>query len=448
MPLEFKILDAGGFEYQSFKMNTMRTGFLWILFMLPTLTFSQKQDFETIEKEFLNAFEAMDIPDLQINYVNLLQDISEGKELTRQDIFFRGMLEKIKNIDSSKLTDHQWINYEIINYEAHLNLERIRLEQDWKEVDLDDTKSIYTIPNGKNWYSYLLKRWVDAEVKPKELFSFGLEEIAMVKSNMTRLQEASGLSKEEFQEYLRDRAFYFENSEDIQKAFEKIKEEVGIRSKNLFPYVPEIPEVDIARSSNQDMAQVPAYYSNNTFFYNIFDKPFNKRQLGWFYVHEAIPGHHYQSNVNNIIERTRIQGLFWYPGYVEGWGAYVEYLGNELGIFKTIYDEYGKWEWDLIRSVRVCLDVALNYYGWSDDKALAFWKEHIKDQDDIGVREINRMKRWPAQVITYKYGAKVFLGLLQDAKSNADFDFKTFHHKVLEHGDIPISIVKKMMKKK
>jgi len=442
------VLSVDGFDYQIFNMDIMKTGFLWIVLILPILTFSQKQDFRTIEEEFLNAFETLDIPDLQINYVDLLQDVSNEKNLTEQEVFFRGMLEKIKNIDSSKLTDHQWINYEIINYEARLNLERIRLEQNWKDIDLDDTKSIYTVPDGKNWYIYLLKRWVDAEVKPKELFSFGLQEIEKVKSNMTRLQIASGLSEEQFQEYLGDKAFYFKKPEDIQKAFEKTKEEVGIRSKNLFPYMSQIPEVNIARSSNQNMVQVPAYYSNNTFFYNVFDEPFNKRQLGWFYAHEAIPGHHYQSEVNNIIERTRIQGLFWYPGYVEGWGAYVEYLGEELGIFKTIYDEYGKWEWDLIRSVRICLDVALNYYGWSDDKALAFWREHIKDQDDIGIREINRMKRWPAQVITYKYGAKVFLGFLQDAKSNSDFDFKTFHHKVLEHGDIPISIVKKMMKKK
>lgn len=442
------MLSVDGFDHQIFNMDIMKTGFLWIVLILPILTFSQKQDFRTIEEEFLNAFEAMDIPDLQINYVDLLQDISTGKELIEQEFFFRGMLEKIKNIDSSKLTADQWINYEIINYETRLNLERIHLEQDWKEVVLDDTKSIYTIPNGKQWYTYLLKRWVDAEVKPKELFSFGLEEIAKVKSNMKRLQVASGLSEEKFQKYLGDKAFYFERPEDIQKAFEKIKERVGIRSKDLFPYVQEIPEVNIARSSNQNMVQVPAYYSNNTFFYNVFDEPFNKRQLGWFYVHEAVPGHHYQLMVNDQIERTPIQQLFWYPGYVEGWGAYVEYLGNELGIFETIYDEYGKWEWDLIRSVRVCLDIALNYYGWSDDKALAFWKEHIKDQDDIGVREINRMKRWPAQVITYKYGASIFLGLLQDAKLNADFDFKTFHHKVLEHGDIPISIVKKMMQKR
>ena len=145
--------------------------------------------------------------------------------------------------------------------------------------------------------------------------------------------------------------------------------------------------------------------------------------------------------VNNIIKRTEIQQLFWYSGFVEGWGAYVEYLGKDLGVYKTIYDEYGKWEWDLIRSVRVTLDVGINYYGWSDDKAISFWKTHIPNLDDIGWREIARIKRWPAQVVTYKYGAHTFLQLLKEAKKRDEFEFLAFHTKLLKYGDIPISIL-------
>ncbi len=39
---------------------------------------------------------------------------------------------------------------------------------------------------------------------------------------------------------------------------------------------------------------------------------------------------------------------------------------------------YAQLQWDLIRSVRVVLDVALNYYGWSDEQALEFWNQHIQ----------------------------------------------------------------------
>jgi uncharacterized protein (DUF885 family) len=115
-----------------------------------------------------------------------------------------------------------------------------------------------------------------------------------------------------------------------------------------------------------------------------------------------------------------------------------------MGVYKSIYDEYGKWEWDLIRSVRVALDVGINYYGWSDDKAISFWKKHIFDQDDIGWREIGRMKRWPAQVVTYKYGADTFLTLLDESKKNKNFDYITFHKKLLEYGDIPIAVFKRI----
>ena len=181
--------------------------------------------------------------------------------------------------------------------------------------------------------------------------------------------------------------------------------------------------------------------NNGTFYFNYFNEPFNKRQLDWIFIHEGIPGHHYQIMVNDIIERTDIQQLFWYSGFVEGWGAYVEYLGKELGVYKTLYDEYGKWEWDLIRSVRVALDVGINYYGWSDDKAISFWKAHISDQDDIGWREIARMKRWPAQVITYKYGSDMFLKLLNEAKDKERFDYQKFHKELLMYGDIPMSLL-------
>lgn len=53
--------------------------------------------------------------------------------------------------------------------------------------------------------------------------------------------------------------------------------------------------------------------------------------------------------------------------------------------------------------------IGLNYYGCTDAQALGFWKKNtprlLKNQDDIAMREITRVKRWPAQCIAYKYGA-------------------------------------------
>ncbi|WP_103072112.1 DUF885 domain-containing protein [Aquimarina sediminis] len=422
-------------------MTNLKLITLLIGCMVHTSCLSQNHNFSKIEKEFLKHYPTLNIPGLQISYVSTLNRIGDKENIKKQERFFENLKENLSKIDTSSLIGSQKINFQILDYETMLHLERIALEKKWTPVALDDSKSIIALPDGKLWYVYLLKRWVDKDVSPDDMFQFGLKEIEKVKSNMKRLQKKSGLSEMVFEDHLNKDQFFLDVPEDVQREFEKIKKIVRIKAASIFPYIDKIPEIKIGRGTNASLSQVPAYYSNGTFYYNFFDKPFNKRQLGWFYAHEAIPGHHYQFMVNNSINRTEIQNLFWYPGFAEGWGAYVEYLGDVLGVYETIYDEYGKWEWDLIRSVRVSLDVAINYYGWSDKKALDFWKKYIKNQDDIGVREIARMKRWPAQVISYKYGAKMFLKLLNKAKKNPDFEYKRFHKKILEHGDVPLTLI-------
>ncbi|HHH49656.1 MAG TPA: DUF885 family protein, partial [Saprospiraceae bacterium] len=82
---------------------------------------------------------------------------------------------------------------------------------------------------------------------------------------------------------------------------------------------------------------------------------------------------------------------------------------------------------------------------WTDEKALAFWQQYLQGKDDIALREIARMKRWPAQVITYKYGADKILTWQKERKSKPDFDLKSFHQSILKYGDLPFSILEKLL---
>ena len=416
-----------------------------ILLLVSQMLFSQNNNFDTIRKKFVEGYTALQIPYHQANYVQNLESIRHSESIKEQELFFKTVAHQLNTVNTNNFDEYQYLDYSIITYEIALNLERISLEKQWNNtVKLDDKKSIYTIENGQKWYAYLLKKWVDINITPDKMYQFGLTEIIKVKSKMEEIQVKSGLSEKAFHDYLNDSSFFYNKIKDVKYAFENIKRKVANNARTIFPFVNDIADVQIAEGTNPLLAQVPAYYNDNTFYFNYFNKPFNKRQIDWIYLHEGIPGHHYQIMINDLVKRTEIQQLFWYSGFVEGWGAYVEHLGKELGVYKTIYDEYGKWEWDLIRSVRVALDVGINYYGWSDGKAISFWKEHIINQDDIGWREIARMKRWPAQVITYKYGENAILKLLKVAKGNPSFSYKDFHKELLKHGDIPISVLLKL----
>jgi uncharacterized protein (DUF885 family) len=327
-----------------------------------------------------------------------------------------------------------------------LNLEKLSLEKRWisKKISVIPTNNFHDIPDDSAWYVYFLKKWIGADVNPDELYLNGLEEIERVKQNIENIRLQTGMDSIQFYSHLNDSSFFITNELQVQQAFENTKNIILGNLNNLF-FAHSVPDVNIQKGTNKELAQTPGYYSDNTFYFNYFNKPYNKRQISWLFIHEAVPGHHYESSVSARVNRSAVQQLFNYPGFSEGWASYTEELGKDLGVYQTVYDELGKWEWDLVRSVRVPLDIGINYYGWTGEKALAFWKRYIAGQDDIAMREISRMRRWPAQVITYKYGAAQIVKWrkLMEAKQGDKFDIKEFHKKVLEHGPLPFFLVER-----
>lgn len=401
---------------------------------------------ETFFADFAKGYRELNIPTLRISHTDNFRAIKNEKSISEQTAFFQKFNKKLKTINREKLSVKQKIDYDLIQYEIKLNLERLALEKNFvknKPAQISDD-NILKNPNGKKWYTYLLKRWVDAEITPNEMFDFGLSETKKVKSKIAEIQKRSGMNDEEFYKHINSEKFFYTDVKTTQKAYEKAHQRISKNLSETFPFLNKIPSVKLRRGTNPALVQIPAYYNNQTFYFNYPGK-YNRRQVELFYIHEALPGHHYQVSLENILPRSEIKGLFRYSGFLEGWATYVEDIGWEYDAYPDMYSELGKWEWDLVRSVRVSLDVGLNYYGWSNEKALEFWKKHIPNQDEIAMREINRMKRWSAQVITYKYGANRLLKLKEKEQKRLgkDFNLKEFHRKILENGSLPISVLEK-----
>lgn len=406
---------------------------------------AQNQTFGAFAKKFVTGYKDLHIPDLELSYVSGLQHIGSAAAVQKQMDFFRSISTQLAAFDPKKLTPSQKTDYGLIKYETGLNQERLALEKEWVKNPPAkiSANGIITVPNGKAWYAYLLKRWVSDDVTPDQIYVFGTDEVERVKSHIEAIRKQTGLSEDDFYKHLNDKSFFISDPKVVQQAFERDKSIIYSNLPKLFS-VTKITPLKIEKGGARQLAQTPGYYDNNTFYYNLFDKPYNKRQVDWLFMHEAVPGHHYQSSIVTQTKVSEVQQLFYYLGFAEGWGAYAEELGKELGVYKTPYDELGKWEWDIVRSVRVPLDVGLNYYGWTDQQALDFWKKNIRGQDDIAMREIARIRRWPAQVVTYKYGALQILHWKQELqkKQGQAFDIRDFHNRVLSHGSLPLFMVK------
>ncbi|WPV02893.1 DUF885 domain-containing protein [Mucilaginibacter sp. cycad4] len=412
---------------------------------------SQQSSFDAFCKDFVTGYTELHLPQLELSYVSGLEHIGTVADVQKQLTFFTKVKADLSAFKADQLTEPEKVDYQLISYETGLNLERIKLEQGWlkNKPAAIPAGGIITIPNGKAWYAYLLKRWTSASATPDEIYRFGLTEVARVQKHIEAIRLQTGLSEDDFYKHLNDPSFFISDPKAVQQSFENTKEIIYANMPKLFDNT-NIAPLKIVKGESRQLAQTPGYYDNNVFYYNLFDKPYNKRQVDWLFIHEGVPGHHYQASMEAQTKTSAVQQLFYYMGFAEGWGAYTEELGKQLGVYKTPYDELGKWEWDIVRSVRVPLDVALNYYGWTDEQALAFWKKNIRGQDEIAMREIARMRRWPAQVVTYKYGALQILHWKEQLqqKQGAQFSNRDFHSRVLDHGSLPLFMVKENVFKK
>jgi uncharacterized protein (DUF885 family) len=182
-------------------------------------------------------------------------------------------------------------------------------------------------------------------------------------------------------------------------------------------------------------------YGKDVFQFNFATGRYNTRAMDWLYMHEAIPGHHLQASFR---QENALQQLFLYPGNFEGWGCYVEYLGKDFGLYTDFYSYLGKWEWDLVRSARLVLDVGIHYYGWSREEALSYWKATIPGQDDISEREVTRVTNWCAQALSYKVGADKIMNLRNTwLQQHPKAPIKDFHLQYLQMGVVPLDLVSK-----
>ncbi|MEM7510953.1 MAG: DUF885 family protein [Bacteroidota bacterium] len=400
------------------------------------------ENWKSFTQTFTSEYSSLGLGGLSLSFVLNLDQIASSKDLQNEEVFFQRMKKEIETFDPSVFSTVQLLEYHLLSYHITLHQERLKLEQAWAQnpPKTISQKSLAALPDGKDWYAYFLKRWVDIQVDPDSLYVFGQEQVARAKKAIKGIQLASGMDSLSFQSHLADPSFYFHSAEEAELAFQKFHTEISPILQEHFPYLDKVPPINIQEGTDPNLAMVPGFYRNDTFFFNYFDKPYNKRQLGWLYMHEALPGHHYERSLRASLGQTDLQNLFWIPCYAEGWAAYIEEIAIPIQAYRDVYEEYGKWEWDLIRSVRVMLDVGLNYYGWSDEKALNIWRTHIQGIDEIGEREIARMKRWPAQVITYKYGADKLLKLSQKYERLHDY-----HQALMEVGPLPFSVLDKLL---
>ena len=161
-------------------------------------------------------------------------------------------------------------------------------------------------------------------------------------------------------------------------------------------------------------------------------------------LHECTPGHSFQAALaKEGPALPRFRRNIYFSGYGEGWGLYCEWLGNEMGIYRTPYERFGQQSYAMWRAVRLVIDTGMHHYGWSRQKAIDYLAGHTALSNHEVETEVDRYISWPGQALSYKLGELEIRRLRAEAEQQLGtrFDIKKFHTMLLGLGSVPLPIL-------
>jgi uncharacterized protein (DUF885 family) len=430
----------------------MRRKFLFLLFslLISCTALPQNAAFGKLCADFMEGYRKLELAPASLDYKTNFENIKNSSGLRQQEEFFQSFQKKLEGIKAGVLNASEKIRYAQLMYETNLNLERVKLEKQWNSEGRHiPPDGLHSMSNYKAWYSYYIKYFTSVNISPEEVFTMGEKEVKKVQQQISDLRERLGFPYESsFYTYLHSDTFLLTDKQDILNKYAVIDKSVREGLCKMYP-CENIPAIGVMEWPDATATTPPGMYldkENNSygkdvFLFNFYGQKHNRRCMEWLYMHEGIPGHHLQSVIRqNIKTSSPLQNEFFYFGNSEGWACYVEDFGKEIGMYKDPYTFLGKWEWDLVRSGRLVMEVGIHYYGWSSEKAMQYWKENIMNQDEIAGREISRITKWAGQALCYKVGA-LTLKKIAAQKMKKGMSPKDINTYFLNNSDVPLQVL-------
>ena len=318
------------------------------------------------------------------------------------------------------------------------------------------TSGIGSLPYGQKLYAAYVKQWTTTAMTPAEIHELGLNEVARLTAEMEKVKKQVGFEGTllEFFEYVRNKPELkpFAKPEEVIANFERIYSIIKPNVDKLFSLQPKT-KFEIRRTEAFREKTASAEYNQGAadgsrpgvFYVPIPDvKEYNMYGDEDLFLHEAIPGHHFQISLQQEnASLPDFRKYNWFGAYGEGWALYTESLGKELGLYQDPYQYFGMLGNEMHRAVRLVVDTGLHSKGWTREQAIKYSLENEAESEASITTEIERYMAIPGQALSYKIGQLKIMELRKRAqdKMGKQFDIKKFHEKVLESGVMPLALL-------
>jgi len=325
------------------------------------------------------------------------------------------------------------------------------------------TSGFGDLPGGPAAYRYAVQTATTTAKTPEEIYQTGLSEVKRLRTAMEGVKNQVGFQGDlpAFFAYMKNDPKFrpYKTPQEVLDGFEAIHQRMAPNLKKMFGRTPKTP-FEVRQTEAYRAASASAQYASGSadgtragiFYVPILDATqYNVTALPPMedvFLHEAIPGHHYQISLqqeNTALPKFRRFGG--YSAFSEGWALYCESLGKELGLYTDPYQYAGSLGGEMHRAIRLVVDVGLHARGMSREEAIKYMMDNEVISEQLATAEIERYLVNPGQALSYKVGQLKLLELRAryEQQLGPKFSLRAFHDELLAGGSMPLAVLEKRM---
>jgi uncharacterized protein (DUF885 family) len=317
-------------------------------------------------------------------------------------------------------------------------------------------------PNGAEYYQVRANYFSTLDMSVKEIHELGLSEVERIKAEMELVKDKAGFkgTRREFIQFLRtDPQFYPKTGKELLMYAAYLAKKADGKLPALFNKLPRQPYTVEPVAPHLAPKYTGGRYSganiNSTrageYWVNTYDLPSRPLYvMPSLTLHEAVPGHHLQGALTQELEGLpRFRNNMYISAFGEGWGLYSEFLGIEMGMYETPYDDFGRLTYEMWRACRLVVDTGIHAYGWSRQEVIDYLAENTALSIHECTTETDRYISWPGQALSYKIGELKIKELRKKAEKELgeNFNVREFHNAVLSQGTLTLTLLEKVIDK-
>ena len=313
------------------------------------------------------------------------------------------------------------------------------------------------LPGGRAYYADLVRYFTTLpDATAEGIHKIGLAEVARIRAEMEAIVREVKFRGDfaDFVAFLRrDAQFYPKTPGELLREASFIAKEIDGKLPAYFAKLPRMPytvkpvpdaiaaNYTAGRYNPGPMGAAGEYWVNT---FALETRPLYV--LPALTLHEAVPGHHLQGSIARELGAVPTFRLNFYPhSFGEGWALYAEKLGEEMGVYHTPYQRFGRLTYEMWRACRLVVDTGMHAMDWTRDQSLAYLAQNTALSKHEIRTEVDRYISWPGQALAYKIGELKIIELRQRAKAalGEKFDLRAFHDAILESGGVTLPVLER-----